>query len=82
MADLTTDVLLADGAEDVDPALLDAVSVRERLIDRLADIMIAAEDVRELAEIARVEEPDFLSIDRLMQHFYDETNDLMHRFAD
>ena len=44
--------------------------------------MLAAEEVRELAEIARVEEPDFPSIDRLMQHLYDETNRLMHRFVD
>lgn len=80
MADLATDVLLAD--EEVESSLLDAANLRGRLIDRLADIMLAAEDVRELAEIARVQEPDFLSIDRLMQHLYDETNHLMHRFAD
>ena len=82
MTDLATHWPIADDSEDVDPALLDPMSVRGRIIDRLADIMIAAEDVRELAEVARVAEPDFHSIDRLMQHFYDETNDLMHRFAD
>lgn len=80
MADLVTDVLLADPG--IDPELLDVANVRDRMIDRLADIMLAAEEVRELAERAHVEEPDFLSIDQLMQHFYDETNLLMHRFAD
>ena len=44
--------------------------------------MLAAEDVRELAEVVQVQEPDFRAVDRLMQYFYDETNHLMHRFAD
>jgi hypothetical protein len=79
MPDLATDVLLVDNAV---PGLLDAANVRGRMIDRLAEIMLAAEEVRELAELAHVEEPDFASIDRLMQHLYDETNRLMHRFAD
>lgn len=82
MADFPTDALPSHEAEDVDAAMLDPASVRERIIDRLADIMLAAEDVRELAEIARVEEPDFPSIDRVMQQVYVATNDLMHRFAD
>ena len=78
MADLVTDVLCIDA----EPELLDAANVRGRMIDRLAEIMLAAEEVRELAEIARVEEPDFPTIDRIMQQLYDETNRLMHRFAD
>jgi hypothetical protein len=82
MADLIADFVLADDADDVDPVSLDAVSARGRMFDRLADIMLIAEEVRELAEVARVQEPDFPTIDRLMQHFFDETNLLMQRFAD
>jgi hypothetical protein len=79
MSDLVLGVLRLD---DVAPELLDVTNVRGRMIDRLADIMLAAEEVRELAEIARVDEPDFPTIDRLMQLVYDETNRLMQRFAD
>lgn len=78
---LTSDVLLLKD-DDATCGLLDPAAIRGRLIDRLADIMLAAEEVRELAEIVHVEEPDFRAIDRLMQHLYDETNHLMHRFAD
>ena len=78
MADLVTDVLCIDDERE----LLDAANVRGRMLDRLADIMLAAEEVRELAEVAHVEEPDFPTIDRIMQQLYDETNRLMHRFAD
>jgi len=79
MTDLVTDVLSVNAVE---PESLDVANIRGRMIDRLAEIMLAAEEVRELAEIARVEEPDFPTIDRLMQHLFDETNRLMHRFAD
>jgi hypothetical protein len=79
MTDLAIDMLRAG---DVAPELLDTASVRERIIDRLAEIMLAAEEVRELAEVARIAEPDFPTIDQLMQHLYDETNRLMQRFAD
>ena len=81
MKSLTSDVLLLDDGAAM-CGLLDAAGLRGRLIDRLADIMLAAEEVRELAEVVHVQEPDFQAIDRLMQHFYDETNHLMHRFAD
>jgi hypothetical protein len=71
MTDLPIDVQRVD---EVASELRDDAGVRGRIIDRLADIMLAAEEVRELAEIARIDEPDFATVDRLMQHVYDEMN--------
>jgi hypothetical protein len=80
MADLVSDVLLAGDPDEAEPELVDVANARGRMIDRLADIMLIAEEVRELAERAHVDTQDFLSIDQLMQHFYDKTNQLMHQF--
>lgn len=53
-----------------------------RIADRLADIMLAADDVQEIIDEAPIRTDILESTDDLMQRIWDETNDLMKRLSD
>lgn len=53
-----------------------------RLVDRLADIMLAVDDVRDLIDEAPLSTDLLRSADDLMQRIWGDTNDLMKKMTD
>ena len=61
---------------------LNRAAHRGQMLDRIADVQFAAEEIRDLAEHAGLRDDDFAAIDRVMQLLYDETDALLRRFED
>jgi hypothetical protein len=59
---------------------VDRAALRGQVIDRIADVQFAADEIRDLAEHAGFVDEDFAAVDRVMQLLYDETNRLLERF--
>jgi hypothetical protein len=59
---------------------IDRAALRGQMLDRLADVQFAAEEIRDLAEHAGLDGDDFAAVDRVMQFLYDETDGLLKRF--
>ena len=59
---------------------VDRAALRGQVIDRIADVQFAAEEIRDLAEHAGFVDEDFAAVDRVMQLLYDETDRLLQRF--
>ena len=61
---------------------VDRAALRGQVIDRIADVQLAADEIRDLAEHAGFVDEDFAAVDRVMQLLYDETHRLLQRFEE
>jgi hypothetical protein len=67
---------------------LDAISylrlpVSERVLDKLADILFATDEILEMIRVEeRLIDPTTLAVEESVQRVYDQVNDLMKQLAD
>lgn len=68
---------------EFDPTTAVHLPISERVLDKLADILFATDEILGLIRVEeRLPDPTQAAIEVSVQHVYDEVNELMKRLAD
>jgi hypothetical protein len=68
---------------DFDPVVAIQLPLNERVLDRLADIMFATDEILDMIGMQRYR-PDETTrdVEKSVRHLYNQVNDLMKRLSD
>lgn len=68
---------------DFDPVVSVHLPLSERVLDRLADIMFASDEILDMIGTQhRYPDDSTLDVEKSVRHVYDQVNDLMKKLTD
>jgi hypothetical protein len=67
---------------DFDPVVSVQLPLNERVLDRLADIMFASDEILDMIGTQRYIPDDTTELEKSVRHVYNQVNDLMKKLSD
>ena len=68
---------------DFDPVVSVQLPLNERVLDRLADIMFASDEILDMIGTQRyITDDTTQDVEKSVRHVYDQVNDLMKKLSD
>jgi hypothetical protein len=68
---------------DLDPVVAVQLPLSERVLDRLADILFATDEILDMIGMQRYRADDTTrDVEKSVRHVYNQVNDLMKKLAD